>query len=290
MQKSKSGKILVIGATGKTGMHLVKILAAKGENVLSATRKPETMQEQFPATVEGLKFDFDFPETFAPALEGVAKVFLMVRPGDPRPHDTAIPFIDVMKKSGVKLIVTLTAMGVELVDDFPLRMIEKYIENSGIAWTHLRPNWFFQNFNSGPMLADIKNTGALHLPTGDAKISFIDTQDIAAVAAVVITEPGHANKSYTLTGWEALDHYQVMDALSSAAGKKMDYVPISDDESRRALAAIGLTEVDIERKIFMFDRVKKGFCSIISQDVEMILKRNPITVEQYAKSNASVWK
>lgn len=91
----------------------------------------------------------------------------------------------------MRLIVNLTAMGVELDESFMLRLLEKYVEKSGIPYVHLRPNWFMQNFNSGPMLADIRRSGGLHLPASHSKISFIDVRDVAAVASAALTEPRH---------------------------------------------------------------------------------------------------
>ena len=176
-----SQKILIVGATGRVGGELVRLLTEKGEAVRAATRSPSTVSTGFPCFKEAVEFDFDRPETFAPALKGVAKVFLISRPGDNHADKVAIPFIDLAKKEGIRLIVNLTAMGVERDDLFMLRIIEQYIEGSGIPYVHLRPNWFMQNFNSGPMLADIRATGGLHLPASDAKLSFIDVRDIAAV-------------------------------------------------------------------------------------------------------------
>jgi uncharacterized protein YbjT (DUF2867 family) len=283
------GKILVTGATGKTGAPLVKQLIEKGELVRAATRNPAAAVLEGDA-FETVDFDFERPQTFSPALDGVDRVFLMARPGDPRPQETGVPFIDQAVASGVRLIVNLTAMGVERVDDFPLRLIEKYIEASLVSWTHLRPNWFMQNFNSGPMLADIQATGALHLLSGDAKISFIDVRDVAAVAAVALTECGHTNKAYMLTGGEALDHHQVVSYLSNVAGKTIRYVPLGEDDGRKMLAGIGLSGEQIERMINMQRMVRQGLCQPVSPDVESVLGRTPITFEQYVRDYAGYWK
>ena len=285
-----SAKILVLGSTGKTGSLLVKMLLEKGESVRAATRKPSESSSHLGAGSEVVEFDLQRPETFAPALIGVDRVLLIARPGDPRPHDTAIPFIDEAKKHGVRHIVNLTAMGVERVDDFPLRLVEKYLESSGIAWTHLRPNWFMQNFSTGSMLADIRATGALHLAAGDAKVSFIDVRDIAAVAAAAFTQTGHENKAYTLTGGESLDHHQAMSIVSQAAGKTIRYVPLSEEEASKILTAIGWPAVNIERMMMMFRMVRLGHCAPVSPDVENVLGRAPITFQQYAKENAASWR
>jgi uncharacterized protein YbjT (DUF2867 family) len=185
-------KILVTGATGKVGGELVRLLNEKGESVRAATRSPSTASTRLPFLTEAVEFDFDRPETFAPALRGVAKVFLIARPGDNQADKVAIPFIDMAKKEDIRLIVNLTAMGAERDDSFMLRVVERYVEASGIPYVHLRPNWFMQNFNSGPMLADIRATGGLHLPASDAKLSFIDVRDIAAVGLAALTQPRHA--------------------------------------------------------------------------------------------------
>lgn len=90
--------------------------------------------------------------------------------------------------------------GIEDDEDFMLQKPEKYIEASGIAFTHLRRNWCMQNFNGGPMFTDIQRTGELQLPASDAKISSIDVNDIASAGAEVLKDDGPNGKAYTLTG------------------------------------------------------------------------------------------
>ncbi len=216
-------------------------------------------------------------------------MFLMARPGDNNADKVAMPFIDMAKKEGVRLIVDLTAMGVERDDSFMLRILEKYIEASGIPCVHLRPNWFMQNFNSGPMLADIRATGGLHLPAADAKISFIDTRDIAAVGFAVLTDPCHAGKAYTLTGGEALDHYEVVDILSRTAGKTISYVPLSEEVASAALNKAGVKEDIVERWTKFYRIVRQGLCAAVTGDAESVLGRPTITFKQYAKDHAAAW-
>lgn len=285
-----SKKVLVIGATGRTGSELVKLLVQNGEAVRAATRNPSAASAKFRNVLEAVEFDYERPQTFAPALVGVDKVFLTVRPGDNHSDKFARPLIDEAKKAKVQLIVDLTAMGVEQDDTFMLRILEKYIEASGIPYTHLRPNWFMQNFDSGPMFADIKTTGALHLPAADAKISFVDLRDIAAVGFVALTEPHHAGKAYTLTGKEALSYYQVMEKLSLVAGKKISYMPISEDIARATLVKSRVPADIIERWADFHRKVRQGACAPISTDIERVLGRSPILFDQYANDYAASWK
>jgi uncharacterized protein YbjT (DUF2867 family) len=284
-----STKILVICATGKVGVELVKLLYRNGEKVRAATRTPSTASNKLLSSIETFEFDFEKPETFARALDGIDKVFLMARPGDNEADKVALPFIEEAKKKGIRHIVNLTAFGAEKDDNFMLRILEKNIEACGIPYTHLRPNWFMQNLNSGPMLYDIRATGGLHLPAGNAKISFIDVRDIAAVGVAILREAKHIGKAYTLTGGEAIDHFQVAEILSRAAGKKISYVPISDETARMGLIKAGVAADQIERWSSFFKKVREGFCSRVSDDIVSILGRSPMTFEKYAMDYAISW-
>ncbi len=285
-----SKKILVIGATGRVGSELVKLLTQNGKDVRTATRNPLTASSKFPNMVEVIEFDYEKPQTFATALAGVEKIFLTVHPGDNHSDKAAMPLIDAAKKADVQHIVDLTAMGVEQDDTFMLRILEKYIEKSGISYTHLRPNWFMQNLNFGPMFADIKTTGALHLPAADAKISFIDVRDIAAVGFTVLTKPHHEGRAYTLTGKESLNYFQVLEKISRVVGKEISYVPISEGNACAALIKGGIPTDLIERWTDFYRKVRQGLCSPVSPDVELVLGRSPILFDQYANDNADSWK
>ena len=284
-----SKKILVICATGKVGVELVKLLNESGEKIKAVSREPLSASKKFSAPVETIKFDFDTPETFVPALNEVDRVFLMARPGDNESDKAAIPFIDEAKKKGIKHIVNLTAMGAETDDNFMLRRLEKYIESSGIPYTHLRPNWFMQNFNSGPMYADIKYTGALHLPAGDAKVSFIDVRDIAAAGVSVLKNEKHFGEAYTLTGNESINHFEVVEILSGVSNKKISYIPISDETARASLKQAGAAAGQIERWSNFFKKVREGFSSGVSDDIISLINRSPITFKKYAEDYAAWW-
>ncbi len=281
--------ILVIGATGRTGSELVRLLAQQNIPVRAATRNPDAAASRGTGTTEAVVFDFERPETFGEALRGVEKVFLMARPADNHSDRVAMPFVDEARKLGVRHIVNLTAMGVEQDETFPLRVLERYIEDSGLSFTHLRPNWFMQNFDSGPMYAEIRATRSLRLPAGDAKLSFIDVRDIAAVGFATLTDPAHEGMAYTLTGGEAIDHAEAMAAMGRACGKLVTYVPLTEEAACAALAAARVPAERIERWKNFYRIVRAGLCSPVTPCVERILARPPITMEQYARDHASAW-
>lgn len=134
MHDSAMGPVLVIGASGKVGSALVKLLERQGIGVRAATRTP-TAHYPSTAVTRWVRLDFDRPETFDPALDGVTTVFMMARPGDERPEATAVSLITAMRQNGVKRVVNLTAMGCEMRPDFGLRRVELALEASGLAAT-----------------------------------------------------------------------------------------------------------------------------------------------------------
>jgi uncharacterized protein YbjT (DUF2867 family) len=284
-----AGKILVIGATGTVGGHLVAQLEQRGEEVRAATREPERAARRTGGPTRYVPFDFERPETFAPALDGADRVFLMARPGDEQADRVAFPLIDEMKRQRIRHVVNLTAMGAETREDFALRKVERYLEDSGLGFTHLRPNFFMQIFSGGPLLQDLQTTGALHIPAAEAKLSFVDARDIAAMAVAALTGPGHAGRAYTLTGPRALDHHEVARALSDAAARTLQYVPLGEEQARQLLAGSGLSSERIERLIGFYRLVRQGFCAPVSSDIETVLGRPPISFARFARDHASCW-
>ena len=286
-----SNKILVLGATGNVGSALVEALVEKGEQVKAGTRHPA----EYPATknVEPVALDFEQPkaEAYAAALDGVNKVFALTKTADVHADKTLNPLIDQAKAAGVSHIVLMTAMGVDQApDDVPIRQVELHLINSGIGYTILRPNWFMQNFSPGFLLPMIEQGGTIYLPADDAKTSFIDARDIAAVAAAALTEEGHVGKEYTLTGGEALSYSDAVATLSEAASREINYVAIDDSAFRDALASAGWLPEQVDFMAGLFYIVRQGWTAPVSPVVNEILGREPIALQQYAFDHADAWK
>jgi uncharacterized protein YbjT (DUF2867 family) len=281
------GTILVIGATGNIGSALVTRLAEKSEPVRAATRRPESYQAL--TGVEKVRFDYDDPATWGPALEGVDRVFLIAKSGDAAPQETLNAFIDAAKATGVKHAVLVTAAGMEDMEGAGLRQVEVHLMASGMDYTILRPNWFMQNFSTGFLFPMLKGQGILYLPAGDGKTSFIDTRDIAAVAATALTQPGHAGREYTLTGGEALDYTEAVEILGRAAGRELKYVPIEREQFKQSLISNGFPEPNAAYMTALFDVVRAGYAGAISPAVEQVLGGVPTRLEKFAGDYAHMW-
>jgi uncharacterized protein YbjT (DUF2867 family) len=191
-----------------------------------------------------------------------------------------------MKRSGVEHVVNLTALGVEQRPDFGLRRLELLLEDSGLAFTHLRPGFFFQLFTAPPLHARILRDRAIRVPADTAKLAFIDVRDVAAVAAAVLRSTEQRGRAYGLTGAHLVDHAEIAAAISRHAKTPLRYQVISESEAAEQLAADGLPPAWVARVLGFYRIVRSGQASVVSPDVRKILGRDPIDLETFARDHA----
>jgi uncharacterized protein YbjT (DUF2867 family) len=289
-----SDRILVTGSTGKVGKEVVNQLVAMGLPVRAADINTDWVQSAADAQgwkdVEIALFNYDQPETFAPVLEGIERIFIVPPLLSPTQHEQIIAFIKFAETTDVKHIVNLSQMGSDQIKDLPLRKGEIYIESCGIPYTHLRPNWFSQNFNTLHM-AGIMEKGEIAVPADDIKSSYIDVRDIAAMGVTALIEgEKHYSKAYTLTSGEAIDHNEVVRLISAVSGRDVKYNPVSEEDYRKTLLATGMTEGAAEMALNLYRLMRNGGTTAVSRDVSDVLGRDAISFEQYAKDFADSWK
>jgi uncharacterized protein YbjT (DUF2867 family) len=206
----------------------------------------------------------------------------------PKLDELIMPAISAAKEMGVSHIVSLGAIGMSQGQDSPMSIAEKCVQGCGLKFTILRPNLLMQNFQTlAGML--IRNTGLIHLPAGDAKVSFVDARDIAAAAAQSLLKKEHQNKIYMLTGKEALNHYQIAEILSRVTEKKIAYVPVSHNEAEQELLRVGWDDDAAELMIGLYEIARHGWCEEISTDLEKVLGREPIRFEKFAQDYKETW-
>jgi uncharacterized protein YbjT (DUF2867 family) len=293
--------ILVTGATGLNGRELVQRLSARGVPVRALVRNaaqanallsPRPVpQGDGTAGIELVEGDMARLETLAAALRGVNRAML-ISSSDPAMLDVQSNFIEAARKAGVKHVVKLSGIIPEL--DSPFRFarmhgeIERRLEASGMAFTHLRAGEFMQAYFR--QVPSIIARSALFLPMEDAKIASIDVGDIADVAAVALTNPGHDGKIYPLTGPEALTMAEVAEKLSTVTGKHIRYVNIAPEDAKKAQLAAGVPPYTADALAELFAERRKGKEANISPAVQMILGRPPISFDEFAKRNAAIFR
>lgn len=295
--------ILVTGATGTVGNEVVKqLLAAKGQRkediIVKAAARSANDDTFRNLGVQIAQLDYNKPDTLSTALRGVNKVFLLT-PFQSNMVDLTLNLVNEAKNVGVKHIVKQSVLGADAEQEItPSRLhrqAEKIIEESGIPFTFLRPNFFMQNFVTF-YSHFIKTQGAFYVPAGDAKASFVDVRDIAAVAVQVLSgsskngETKHIRKAYDITGGEALSYGQAAEILSKEIGKKVNYVNISDEDARKGMKDMGADEWTINSMIELFGITRAGYLSEISTAVEQVTGNKPITFSQFARDYAVAFK
>ncbi|HNB57865.1 MAG TPA: SDR family oxidoreductase [bacterium] len=281
-----SNSIFIAGATGTTASQLLKHLATLGVKVKAGVRdikKAETLASEYVAPVH---IDYTLPSSIENALRGVKQLF-MLTPFTDESVTMGKRIVDAAKKAGVQYIVKLSAAGADAEPGITLgrwhREVEKYIEASGIPYTHLRPNSFMQNFiNFFPPQNDV-----IYLPLGEGKVSWVDVRDIAAVAAHVLTHSGHAGKAYTITGPDALSVTEVSKILSEATGKTISYTDVPEEAARKTMVEMQMPNWAIDGLLELHAINKAGYAAEISNVTRDMTGKDPIDFERFAKDNAA---
>ncbi len=284
--------ILVTGATGLNGRELLHRLSAKGVPARALVRSM-TRAERLSSlpTVEIVEGDMARPETLAGALRGVDRAML-ISSSDPVMLEVQSNLIEAARKAGVKHVVKLS--GIMPALDSPFRFarmhaeIERRLEASGMAFTHLRAGEFMSAYFR--QVPSIVAKGTLFLPMENAEIASIDVGDIAEVAATVLTSSGHEGKIYPLTGPEALTMAEVAEKLSTATGKTVRYVNVAPEDAKKAQLAAGMPPYMVDALAELFAERRKGKEAQVSPVVQMILGRRPASFDEFAMRSAPIFR
>jgi uncharacterized protein YbjT (DUF2867 family) len=276
-------KILVTGATGTTGNAVVRQLSAAGIPARALVRNPAKAASVDLPHIEIIAGDLSDPASLAIAMEGVEALYLNIVPSTESLHqiDNAIA---AAKAAGLSTIVKLS--GLLAASNSPSDIIRMHSEaddrvrNSGLAYTILRANSFYQNILG--QLDAIKTTGAFYLPLGDAHQSLIDVDDIAAAAIIAMTSDAHRNQSYDITGPESLTFHDVAKILTQVSGKPVSYVAISRAQFEETLRGYGTPDAAAASVGELFEVFASGIYADVTDDIEKIIGRAPRSFETFA--------
>ncbi len=275
-------KTLVVGASGTVGSELVRLLGARGHDVVRTTHRTPTLAAQ-------VQVDLATRQGLEAAFEGVDRAFLLSPPGFANQDELLVPLIDEARRRALKKVVLMSAMGANADPAAPLRKAELALENSGLAWNIIRPNWFMQNFHTF-WLQGIREHGAIFLPVGRARGSFIDARDIAAVAAELLSRADLDGCDFDLTGPEALDHHEVAAILSRETGRVIGFEDITPEAMLEGLLGAQVPRAYAEFLVLILGFFKAGYAERTTDAVQAILGRAPGRFAQYAKDHRANWR
>jgi uncharacterized protein YbjT (DUF2867 family) len=279
--------VLVTGARGNVGREVVQQLLKLGLQVRAAS----STQASGPSLgVESVALDFYRPETFAPAVAGCQALFLVRPPAISKVKQTLNRFLDVAVAQGVQHVVFLSVAGAEDNTFIPHRKVEDHLRGLQVSWTLLRPGFFASNLGDAYRF-DLVNDSRLYLPAGAGKVAFIDSRDIAEVAALALTHPAaHAGKAHWLTGPEALGFDAVAQLLSARLGRPVRYQPASmfgyawHNMLRRRLPA-----AQVAVQLVLHVGLRRGAAEPVSDTVERLLGRPAGPLSAYIEDHLPLW-
>ncbi|WP_172557560.1 SDR family oxidoreductase [Vibrio fluvialis] len=266
-------KVLVLGASGHVGQPLVAELLAKGEQVKAASRSGQAF-----GAAEGVVFDFADPTTFDAAFDGVDRAYVMLPGGYVESKALLEPVIQAAAERNVK-VVFQSVLGVDADDSIPYRQLEIALENSGVPYVILRPNWFADNFHTY-WKAGI-DQGVIGVPAGEGKSSFIDVRDIASSAAAALTTNRFDNQAFNLTGPEALSYAQAAQKISEALGKPVAYQAMEEGAFCDLLKSVGVPADYAEFLTSIFYPVREGWTAGVSDAVATLTGKAPRSLDEY---------
>lgn len=270
---------LILGATGKTGSRVVAELINRGLPVRTAARSGADV-----------KFDWSQRASYAPALDGVDRVYLLAPILRLNFAGDVSAFLDEAEIAGVQHVTFLSAYGMEHApDEVATRRVElDLLRRKTIGHTILRPAWFMQNFSETflrPM------DGAIIVPTGNGAEAFIDAEDIAAVAATTLAEPQvHAGEAYSLTGPESLTVAQAAAIIGEESGLRISHVDLDREAWIAGAIANGIPSEYGPVLRQLTQTIASGHGSRPNGTVEKITATPAHTLRDFAHHNANAWR
>jgi uncharacterized protein YbjT (DUF2867 family) len=267
--------ILVIGGRSKIGSALVLELVERGEATRALVRG-DASAAAFSDPVECVTGDLADPASLSAAMAGIDKVFLLC---GPTPDEVALNknAIDAADLAGVELLVRSSLMGSDpnsaatFIRDHGA--CDAYLREANVPHAIVRPNLFLQNIPEST-IPSIDESGTFYANAGDARISMVDTRDVAAVAAVLLTEPGHDGDELDVTGPEALSYHDVAAKLTTVLHRPVAYTDAPDEAVRGALAGYGIGEWMVEALIDLYQEYRRsgpdGYASRVTDTVRRL--------------------
>ncbi len=276
-------KILVLGATGNTGSEVLRQLQAMGLTPHVLLRDITKAEDLGIGAEQAIQGDFADRASLQKACAGIDRIYLAT-PVHPDSETWIANVVDAAKQNGVKRIVKLSGFGAdEQAGSEIIRghaRTDSLIKHSGIEYTLLQPNSFFQNlYGSLPTIVDHRK---FYLPLGDAAQSVIDIRDVAAVAVAALTEDGHANQVYRLSGPRALSYAEQAAILSRAADTEIEYVAISKDDAKRAMREAGMGEWMADKLAEILVWFREFGYDEVTDDVEKVTGQPARSFEDFA--------
>jgi uncharacterized protein YbjT (DUF2867 family) len=276
---TQTQKILVTGATGTVGRQVVAELLARGHEVRALTR--DAAKTALPAGVEVVEGDLTQPDGLAPALEGITGLHLITFGGAAfTPLETGPRILELARSAGVRRITVLHGGGATPLED-------AVRADDGVEWTVLMPVEFMAN--ALEWADGIVASGEVREPFVSRLSAMVHEGDIGAVAAVALTEEGHAGQEYVITGPELLTVGDKVATIAAAVGREIALVELTEEQAVGQWRAAGLPEDVVGFLLEAYGNTPEVGRTVAST-VEKVTGRPARTFAQWAAEHADAFK
>ena len=278
--------ILVTGATGNIGRELLPLLLQAGHPVRILVRDEKKVAHLDPC-IEHAIGDLNRPGSIHPAMRGVERIFLITFEKQQDLH-----VIEAAKGAGAQHIVKLSTLE---ATDHKIQVgkwhyeREELIRASGLDWTFLRPGMFMSN-SIDWWCASIKAQGSVFFPGGKkGKVAPIDPRDVAKVATVALTQLGHSNQAYELTGSELLTIGEMVQVISQVLGKPIRYVDIPPLAAKLFMLKYGMDKELVRALMEMLFSLRRNEGAIVTDTVQKVTGDPPRTFEAWCREHVEAF-
>lgn len=284
-------RVLVSGATGKLGPHVVAALRERQVEVSALVRDPARAQTLLGDDVEAVLGRFEDTALVRTALERV-EAFLLLTPHGPDMAATQNALVDLAAEVGTRVVkVSGTSSGIGPSGPDACRqhyVTEQHLAVSGVPWAVLRPNGFMQTLLVG-IAATVRERGAVVNPLGSAGIAVVDCADVGAAAAAVLCDPSQDGRHHVLTGPAAPTYAQMAEDIERITGRTVRVQDVTPEQAGAAARAKGLSDWEAGHLAEMLDLFATGAAETVTDDLPRLLGRPARTVAEFVADHRELF-
>ncbi len=278
-------KILILGATGNIGSNIVRLLKEKGADFVAGTNSNQIVG------IDTVNINFSDTQTLKDAMKDIDTLFMLL-PAHPDMVTWGKNIIKAARASGIKHIVRSSSAVAYSAKEYQfmklLQESDKDLMQSGINYTITLPQFFMQNLST--LMAEDYKSGTLYLPAGDGKIGWVDTRDIASVNVEILINPSKYNKKkIVITGDEALSYDETIKQMNEVLGLDTNYIAVPSEAAIKAMQEKGFPPFFIDVLMDLNNAIAKGSADELTNSVESITGKKPISFKQFVQDNKDSW-